>query len=123
MTKNPLVLIVDDEADIRETVKNVLEDEGFKAITAKNGQDALEKIKKTKPDLIILDILMPGLTTKEIVLGIKKQKIRSPIIFLTVVKFSETVKQDIIKEYMADYIEKPFKNIQLIKRIKKVLKI
>jgi DNA-binding response OmpR family regulator len=122
MDKKFLILAVDDEEDIRESVKNVLEDEGFRVVSAKDGKDCLNKLEKNKPDLILLDILMPGLTTKELVKEIRK-KTKTPIIFLTVVKLSESTKQDIIKGNMLDYIEKPFDNEELVTRVKRALKI
>ncbi len=122
MAKSHLILSVDDEDDIRTTVRQVLEDEGFRVVSAKNGKECLEKLKKIKPDLILLDILMPGLTTKEIMARMAKQKTRPPIIFLTVVKLSEAGKKDIVKGNMVDYIQKPFDNNDLVRRVKKALK-
>jgi DNA-binding response OmpR family regulator len=123
MDKKYLIMSVDDEADIRESVRTVLEDEGFEVVEAENGQDCLDKLKKIKPDLILLDVLMPGLTTKDIIKGVEKSKNRPKVIFLTVVKLSETTKKGFIKGAMVDYIEKPFDNNDLVKRVKKALKI
>ena len=122
MVKKPIILAVDDEEDIRTSVKQVLEDAGFEVVTANDGQDCLNKLKTLNPDLILLDVLMPGLTTKEIAAGIKKLKIKTPIIFLTVVRLAEAAKQEVLKGNMVDYIEKPFKNVDLVRRVKKVLK-
>ena len=115
------IIVVDDESDIRESVKNILEDNNFKVETAKDGKDFIKKISKSKFDLIILDILMPGLTTKEIIAELNKKKIKTPIIFLTVVRFAEQTKE-MIAPQMADYIEKPFDNSDFIARVKKALK-
>ncbi len=114
------IIVVDDEFDIRESVKNILEDNHFKVETAKDGKDFIKKISKSKFDLIILDILMPGLTTKEIMLELAKKKIKTPIIFLTVVRFAEQTKE-MIAPQMIDYIEKPFDNSDFISRVKKAL--
>jgi len=122
MTGKKLVLVVDDEFDIRESVKLILEDENFKVITAENGDDCLEKLKSIKPDIIILDILMPGMKTKDVVTEIRKKMPAIPIIFLTVVRLSEANKQKIITGNMADYIEKPFNNENLVWRVRKALK-
>ena len=115
-----LIIVVDDEQDIRESVKDVLLDEGFEVIVAKNGKDLLNKLETSKPNLILLDILMPGLVTKEILEEIDKRKLKIPIIFLSVVRLSESNK-NIIGNNVKDYIEKPFNNNDLIKRVKKVL--
>lgn len=123
MAKSPLILAVDDEKDIRESVRLVLKDANFKIETANNGADMLKKLEKIKPDLILLDILMPGLTTREILNKLEKKKIKTPIIFLTVVRLAEATKKKIVKGNMVDYIEKPFDNEDLVARIKKALKV
>jgi len=122
MSEKKLVLAVDDEFDIRESVKLVLEDEGFEVVTAENGEDCLDKLKSIKPDIIILDILMPGMKTRDVVDAIRKKLPKIPIIFLTVVRLSEANKQKIIQGNMADYIEKPFNNENLVWRVRKALK-
>jgi DNA-binding response OmpR family regulator len=124
MKKCPTILTVDDEIDIRNSVKQVLQDEDcFEVFTAKSGNDCLKKLEKLKPDLILLDILMPGLTTKEILKEFRERKIKIPIIFLSVVRLSETLKKDEIKGNMVDYVEKPFVNKDLVARVKKALKM
>ena len=122
MKNEYLIMSVDDENDIRDSIKSVLEDEGFKVETAKDGASMLKKLEKIKPDLILLDILMPGLTTREIITEVKKRKIKTPVIFLTVVRLAEATKKHVIKGNMVDYIEKPFDNKDLIKRVKRALK-
>jgi DNA-binding response OmpR family regulator len=119
-TGSKKIIVVDDERDIRETVKDILEDNNYEVETAENGKDLIRKISKNKFDLIILDVLMPGLTTKDIIAELKERKIRTPIIFLTVVRLADQTKESIPQ--MADYIEKPFDNADLIKRIKRALK-
>jgi DNA-binding response OmpR family regulator len=63
---------------------------------------------------------MPGLTTLEILNELKKKKVKTPIIFLSVVRFAEHTK-NIITDNMIDYIEKPFENRDLVKRVKNAL--
>lgn len=129
---SPLILVVDDEEDIRASVKTILEDERFRVITANDGRDCLAKLKTITPDLIILDVLMPGMTTREILEALHKleanrrkentpQK-KFPIIFLTVVRLAEATKQKIIQGNMVDYIEKPFDNADFIRRVKRALR-
>ncbi len=122
MKEKERILCVDDEEDIRKTLKDILEDEGFEVKTAIDGKDCLNQLKKLKPNVILLDILMPGLTTKEILAGIKRIDSKIPVIILTVVKLSEATKKKLLDSNMADFIEKPFDNNDLIKRIKKVIK-
>lgn len=65
---------------------------------------------------------MPGLTSKEIIAGIRKINPKIKIIFLTVVRLAEHLKKEVITKNMKDYIEKPFNNRDLLKRVKKALK-
>ncbi len=117
-----IIITVDDEKDIRDSVRAVLQDEGFTIESAENGQDLLTKLKTVKPDLILLDILMPGLTTSEIITQLNKRRCKVPIIFLSVVRLSEAMKKQILeKAKMVDYIEKPFDNADLIRRVRKAL--
>ena len=118
-------MVVDDEEDIRLAVGLLLKDKKFKIISAVNGQDCLDKLKKSKPDLILLDIMMPGLTSKEIITAIRKDKktAKIKIIFLTVVRFAEITQKGLVGGNVVDFMEKPFNNDNLIERIKKALNL
>lgn len=70
------ILVVDDEPDIRESVKNILETQGYKVLNVTDGQSCLKTLCELTPDLILLDIMMPGTPVEEI---IKMRKI-SPYI-------------------------------------------
>jgi len=110
------ILVVDDESDIRTTVKTILEKEGYNGITAVNGDDALDKLKKEKPALILLDIMMPGTPVREVVKKIKNVK----IVYLSVVRTSEAEKEELLgQKNIVDFIQKPFDVKDLIKRVKK----
>jgi two-component system catabolic regulation response regulator CreB len=111
------ILIVDDEPDIRETTKTVLENNGFKVITAVNGDDCLKKLKTSKPDLILLDIMMPGTPVKEVVKKISGTK----IVYLSVVRVSEAEKEDLLgRKNIVDFIQKPFDINDLVNKVKKL---
>jgi CheY-like chemotaxis protein len=120
------IMIADDEQDIRESVKLILEVRGYKVILAKDGDECLQLAKKEKPDLILLDILMPGIPVNLIVPKLKGIK----IIFFSVVtlfekKVIETGENVPDKsEYpnVVDYIRKPFELEDLLSKIKKALK-
>lgn len=116
-----LILLIDDEKDIRDSVGMILTSKGYDIITAKNGKDGLTKLSK-KPDLIVLDVLMPGLTTKEILEKIKEQKVKTPIILLTAVTMSEASRKEVMQNNIKDYIMKPFVNSDFLKRVQKALK-
>jgi len=112
------ILVVDDEADIRSSVKTILEKEGYEIITAVNGDDCLKKLEKAKPDLILLDIMMPGTPVREVVKKIKGTKIA----YLSVVRTSEAEREQLLKSTnIVDFIQKPFDIKDLIKRVKKIV--
>ena len=116
MTKT--IMVADDEPDIRATVKTVLEQNGYKVITAISGDDCLKQLKKEKPDLILMDIMMPGTPTKDVVAQIKDIKIS----FLSVVRTSEAEKEELVKQKnIVDFIQKPFDINELLKRVKKLV--
>lgn len=117
------VLIVDDEKDILEFLSYNLEKEGFIVHTALNGKSAIEKAKKYKPDLIILDVMMPemdGITTCQEIRSIPEIS-NTLILFLTArsEEYSELVGFDAGAD---DYVAKPIKPKLLISRIKAILK-
>ena len=62
---NEKILVVDDDEGLRDLFKEVLTDEGYQVLTAKNGKEALQKLEKEKPDLIVLDIVMPKMDGME----------------------------------------------------------
>ena len=112
------IMVVDDEADIRETVKTVLEKEGYKVVTAISGDDALKKVATAKPNLILLDIMMPGTPVRDIIPKMKGAKIA----YLSVVRTSEAEKEDLMKsKNIVDFIQKPFDINELVKRVKKLV--
>ena len=116
-------MVVDDEENVVELVKVLLEQEGYKVITASNGKECLEKLKTTKPDLILLDMMMPGMSGREVCEKIRANpKTRDiKVVFLTVARFSETGKHVLESLNVTDYITKPFDNEDLLRRIKKIL--
>jgi len=118
------IMIVDDEESIRELVNAVLSLEGFEVIAAEDGQVCLEKLKEIKPDLILMDMMMPGMSGRETIEKIRENpKTKNlKIIFLTVARFSETGKDTLEKMNILDYITKPFDNNDLVKRVKKLVK-
>lgn len=108
-------MIVDDEKDIRDTVKTLLENNSYKVITAKNADDCLEKLKDNKPDLILMDIMMPGTPVKDIIKKIKGIKIS----YLSVVKITEAEKELLMTGgNIVDFIQKPFEINDLLKKVK-----
>ena len=112
------ILVVDDEPDVRETVKIILERRGYKVITAIDGDDCLKKLKQGHPDLILLDIMMPGTPVTDVVKKIKDIKIA----YMSVVRISEARKDGLCKQdNVIDFIQKPFDVGDLIGRVELIL--
>jgi len=116
MTK---IMIIDDETDLREMLNLMLQKEGFETNTAENGEEFLNKIDDFQPDLVTLDVMMPGLTTREILEKLKEKKTKPKIILLTVVRYSEDEKQRLYEMGIVDYVTKPFEVDELIDSIHK----
>jgi DNA-binding response OmpR family regulator len=108
------ILVVDDEPDIRQSVKMILEKNGYIVITAEDGDKCLSIVKQTKPDLILLDIMMPGTPVSEIVKQISDIKIA----FMSVVRISDARKKGLTEqENIVDFFQKPFNVTDLIDRV------
>ncbi len=117
------ILVVDDEKDIIELLKYNLEREGFRVISSHNGEDALGLVRNESPDLVILDLMLPGLDGLEVCRALRRKEETShiPIIMLT----AKTTEPDIIVglELGADdYITKPFRVGELVARVRAVLR-
>lgn len=116
------ILIVDDDPDFRELLDLMLRKEGIQTTIAENGEDFLNKIDDFQPDLVTLDVMMPGLTTEEILEKLTKKKCKPKIILLTVVRYSkETLEKILNKGNIVAYIDKPFDLDDFIDTINKLL--
>jgi len=117
------ILIVEDEKDIIKMLEYNLKKEGFKVIDARDGEDALDLAVRQYPDIILLDLMLPGMDGLEVCRALKKEaKTASiPIIMLTA-KSQESDKVVGLELGADDYITKPFSPRELIARIKAVLR-
>tara|TARA_B100000579_G_scaffold183962_1_gene149902 strand:+ start:16 stop:693 length:678 start_codon:yes stop_codon:yes gene_type:complete len=113
------ILIVDDDDGIRDLVKQYLLENNFLITTAKNAEEAKNKISVIKFDLIVLDIMMPGQSGLEFTLE-NKDKINTPIILLTA-KGEPGERIEGLETGADDYLPKPFEPKELILRIKNIL--
>lgn len=118
--QNPEILIVDDEPQILRVMRAGLPPRGFTVRTASSGEEALEMIEKRMPDLIVLDLVMPGLTGLEVCRQIRNSS-QVPIIVLSA-KGSERDKVVALEYGADDYLTKPFGMNELIARIRAVLR-
>lgn len=115
------ILIVDDEHHILELIQFNLESNGFDVLTCDNGEDAVDISSKENPDLMILDLMLPGIGGLEVCKRIRKQGMEIPIIMLTA-KGEEGDKITGLEIGADDYMTKPFSIGELIARIKAVLR-
>lgn len=117
------ILVVDDEKDILELVSYNLQKEGFHIETSQNGEDALDKIRSYKFDLLILDLMLPGIQGMELckVLKSDSETASIPIIMLTA-KSEELDKVLGLEMGADDYITKPFSPREMVARVNAVLR-
>jgi len=117
------ILIVDDQIEVRELVDITLRVSDYKILQAENGEEAIEIAKQEKPDLIIMDIMMPG-----IIDGIEATRIlknnditkECPVIILTS-RDKEKIRENGFKAGADDYFVKPFSPLDLIQKVEEVL--
>ena len=123
-SNNNTVLVIDDEATNIQVLSDFLETQSIEIMVAKNGTDGISRAKKGQPDLILLDIRMPGMDGYEVCHQLKSDKATSeiPIIFMT----GLTELDDKLKAFAVggvDYITKPFQQSELLARISVHLQI
>ena len=117
------ILIADDEPDILEIIQYNLQAEGFEVVTARNGNEAIEKAKRTLPDLIILDIMMPGKTGMEVCNLLRQQPAfkNTIIIFLTALS-DESSEVKGLESGADDYLTKPIRPKVLVSKVNALLR-
>ncbi len=114
------ILIVDDEPQIRRVLRTTLTSQGYTVAEAKNGDEALEQIREERPDLILLDVNMPGRSGLDVCRDIRRTG-DIPIIMLTV-RNTERDKVQALDAGADDYVVKPFGSEELLARIRAALR-
>ena len=123
MIENSKILLVDDEEDILEFLSYNLKKEGFRIDTANNGISALKKLEKLKPDLIILDVMMPEMDGIEVCEKIReKEKFEDVLILFLTARSEEYSELAGFSAGADDYITKPIKPKLLVSRVNAILK-
>jgi DNA-binding response OmpR family regulator len=119
----PKVLIVEDETEIRDLLAHYLRKEGYSPILAPDGETAILKARKEKPDLVLLDILLPKADGLEVLRAIRSDDSigRTPVVMLTA-KGDETDRIVGLELGADDYIPKPFSPREVVARIKAILR-
>lgn len=130
MSQNSKILVIDDDPDIREALTIILESQGYQVATANFGAEGLEKVKADIPDLVVLDLIMPGMGGFAVYKELKNPKrpewnnIR--ILILTSLRedssrarFEEETGMEMAAD---DYVEKPISPQKMLERVEKLLK-
>ena len=121
MRQRPKILLVDDDVDLVKVMSGALESKAYEVIVAYNGQEGMEKARKEKPDLVVLDILMPvadGFTFAD---QFRKDPSLAKIPVLALTSFSESLGQPFPFE-VTEYIVKPIKPRDLVAKVGEFLK-
>ena len=114
-------MVVDNEPDIVDLTRTVLELGGYNVVTAHSGEECLRILEKEKVDLVLLDIMMPGMSGWDVFNRIKKKSGEIKVAFMSVLEISDKRKQVLLDEGLADYIMKPFDKDGLLNRVDKIL--
>jgi two-component system response regulator VicR len=128
-SNNKTVMVVDDEVDTVYIVRRLLENNNFNVLTAYDGDEAIKLIQNTEPDVMILDIMMPGATPKKIIEELKSLGRSTKVVYLSCLKESDKdaieVRRRLLPEnnlsFIAGYIEKPFDNKDLLGKIQGIV--
>ena len=118
---SPRVLVVDDEVYIRDLVSSALRIAGLEPTTAAGGEEALQAVERDQPDLVVLDVGLPGLDGFEVCRALRDRGEQVPVIFLT----ARDAKEDMLQGFTKggdDYMTKPFSLDELIARVRAVLR-
>ncbi len=119
---NPLILLVEDSETIHKLVSRKLKKDGFRFEYRENGKEGLDAVRELKPDLVILDVMLPSMNGFEILRQIRSDKdlADTKVIMLTSKNRSEDIEKGFSLD-VDDYIDKPFKPTDLVLRINKIL--
>jgi two-component system, OmpR family, alkaline phosphatase synthesis response regulator PhoP len=123
MVKREKILVIEDEADLREVLSYNLAREGYRVVSAETATDGLRKARKDAPDLVLLDLMLPDLDGLEVCRRLKKDPVTAavPVIMVT----AKTEEADVVVGLGVgadDYIAKPFSPRTLVARVKAVLR-
>lgn len=116
------ILVAEDDKTLQSLVKFKLKSAGFEVTTADDGAEALEYLGRERPDLLIVDLMMPVMSGKELIVEMKKNSVTRdiPLIILT----AKSLEKEVIEGFSLgadDYIKKPFSPSELVARVKNLL--
>ncbi|MCD5993899.1 response regulator [Pseudomonas sp. CDFA 602] len=114
----PRILLADDNADMRDYIARILTDGGYEVLTVDNGSSALEAARKTRPDLILSDVMMPGLDGFALLEAVRKDpELGNPVFMLLSARAGEEARVEGLTAGADDYLVKPFNARELRARI------
>lgn len=118
----PVLLVADDDEDILMLVQLRLSRSGFEVVVARDGEEALRLVREHRPDLVVLDVMMPKVTGIDVVRALRAdpETVDVPVILLTA-RSSETDVEEGIAAGADDYVVKPFSPQELVARVQSVL--
>jgi len=116
----PRVLVVDDQKTIVETCRLYLEAAGFDVVVGYNGEQALAEAREAKPDLIVLDLMLPRVDGRDVCRRLRAEGVRVPIVMLTALATEEDRIAG-LELGADDYVVKPFSPRELVSRVEAVL--
>jgi DNA-binding response OmpR family regulator len=118
------IMVVDDEKELLMIVKRILEREGFKVIPCERGEECLDRINSEKPDLVLLDVMMPGMSGFEVCRYIKKMEGKEGIAvaMFTVLGKDEATQRGFEFTECDAYLKKPLRRRELVDAVKGLLK-
>jgi DNA-binding response OmpR family regulator len=115
------ILLVDDEGAITDNLSPFLQRSGYQVTVASNGEEALQQVQETEPDLVVMDVLMPKMDGREALRRLRRLDNWTPVILLTQV--GESIERAMaLEEGADDYLNKPFDPHELVARIRAVLR-
>lgn len=121
MATQPCVLVVDDDGDIRDSLRRLLNSEGFQVLTVADGDDMFKKLSAERVDIILLDLILPGQDGFDLCRQLRADPVMPPILMITA-KDQEIDRVVGLELGADDYIVKPFSGRELVARIKVVLR-
>ncbi|GAB4254707.1 MAG: hypothetical protein Kow00122_12810 [Thermoleophilia bacterium] len=120
-SRKTLILIVDDEPDVRNFLADLLTAQGYDCATAASGLDALEQVERLTPDLVLLDIMMPGMSGLDVLKTVRRQAGPQPaVIMLSCLGHPNTTLRA-LREGADQFVVKPFRVTQLLETLGQVL--
>lgn len=130
MQRPPKILIVDDDPDIREAISAVLESQSYEVVQASDGEEGLNKLKEARPDVMILDLLMPRMDGFAVCKALQDPRwskyATAPILILTSIREEASRRRYELETGLAlnvdDYVEKPIAPAALLQRVEKLLR-